>query len=87
MTSDQLTDDQKSRGGLTPDFFDRKSWAFCQAVYDGGAFGWNGGFGSSWRVDPAHDLTVIVLTQRLFESPAAPPVHVDVQAAAYAALV
>ena len=85
ITSDQLTDDQKSHGGLTPGFFDRKSWGFCQAVYDDGAFGWNGGFGT-WRVDPAHDLTVIVLTQRLFESPAAPAVHVDVRAAAYAAL-
>ena len=86
MTTDQLTDDQKSRGGLTPNFFERMSWAFCQAVYDGGGFGWDGGFGSSWRVDPAHDLTVVVLTQRLFESPAAPPLHVDVRAAANAAL-
>jgi hypothetical protein len=29
---------------------------------------------------------VIVLTQRLFESPEAPDVHRDIQAAAYAAL-
>jgi hypothetical protein len=34
----------------------------------------------------AHDLIVIVLTQRMFESPALPRVHQDVRAAAYAAL-
>lgn len=82
MTADQLTAEQKARGGLGPHFFDTLSWGFCQAVHDTGAFGWNGGFGSSWLVDPARDLTVIVLTQRLFESPAPPQVHVDIQAAA-----
>jgi CubicO group peptidase (beta-lactamase class C family) len=55
-------------------------------VYDTGAFGWNGGFGTSWLVDPAHELVVIVLTQRLFDSPELPQAHRDIQAAAYAAL-
>ncbi|MGZ4180971.1 MAG: serine hydrolase domain-containing protein [Solirubrobacteraceae bacterium] len=82
MTTDQLTADQKARGGLGPGFFEKLSWGFCQAVYPNGAFGWNGGFGSSWLVEPDGDLTVIVLTQRLFESPEPPPVHVEVQTAA-----
>lgn len=86
MTTDQLTDAQKARGGLTPGFFERQSWGFCQAVYDSGAFGWNGGFGTSWLVDPARNLVVIVCTQRLFESPELPPEHRDIQSAAYAAL-
>ena len=86
MTSDQLTDAQKARGGLGRDFFKGRSWSFCQAVHSGGAFGWDGGFGSSWLVDPAHDLIVIVLTQRQFESPDLPRVHRDIQDAAYAAL-
>jgi CubicO group peptidase (beta-lactamase class C family) len=86
MTSDQLTDAQKARGGLGPDFFRGRSWGFGQAVQAGGAFGWDGGFGSSWLVDPAHDLIVIVLTQRQFESADLPPVHRDIQAAAYAAV-
>jgi CubicO group peptidase (beta-lactamase class C family) len=86
MTNDQLTDAQKAGGGLGPDFFKGSSWSFCQMVYDGGAFGWNGGFGTSWRVDPAHDLAVIVCTQRLFEGPGLPTAHRDIQAAAYAAL-
>jgi len=86
MTVDQLTPEQKARGGLGVDFFDHQSWSYCQAVQDSGAFGWNGGKGSSWLVDPARDLVVIVLTQRAFETSDLPPVHRDIQAAAYAAL-
>ncbi len=86
MTTDQLTDAQKAKGGLGPNFFAGRSWSFCQAVLDTGAYGWDGGLGSSWLVDPAHDLTMIVLGQRLFESPSPPQVHTDIQAAAYAAL-
>jgi CubicO group peptidase (beta-lactamase class C family) len=86
MSANQLTDAQRARGGLGPGFFAHKSWGFCQAVYDTGAFGWNGGFGTSWLVDPARELTVIVLTQRLFESPELPPSHRDIQDAAYAAI-
>ena len=86
MTTDQLTEAVKARGGLGPDFFKGRSWSFCQAVYSAGAFGWDGGFGSSWLVDPANDLIVIVLTQRAFESPELPRVHREIQSAAYAAL-
>jgi CubicO group peptidase (beta-lactamase class C family) len=84
MTTDQLTPAQKAHGGLGRGFWDHKSWSFGQAVYEDGSYGWNGGFGSSWLVDPARDLTVIVLTQRLFDSPELPPAHRDIQAAAYA---
>jgi len=86
MTTDQLTEAQKAHGGLGTDFFAGRSWGFCQAVLDSGAFGWDGGFGTSWLVDPAQDLTVIVLTQRMFETHEPPQVHRDIQAAAYAAL-
>src|SRR6266567_1790293 len=53
MTTDQLTAAQKARGGLLPGFFHGRSWGFCQAVYDSGAFGWDGGLGTSWLVDPS----------------------------------
>jgi CubicO group peptidase (beta-lactamase class C family) len=86
MRTDQLTAAVKARGGLGPNFFNGRSWSFCQAVYNVGAFGWDGGFGSSWLVDPAHDLTVIVLTQRAFETSDLPRAHREIQAAAYAAL-
>ncbi|HJS93687.1 MAG TPA: serine hydrolase domain-containing protein [Solirubrobacteraceae bacterium] len=86
MCADQLTEAQKALGGLAPGFFAHKSWGFCQAVYDTGAFGWNGGFGTSWLVDPRRELTVIVMTQRLFASAELPPAHREIQAAAYVAV-
>jgi CubicO group peptidase (beta-lactamase class C family) len=88
MTSDQLTEEQKSRDGKG--FLDGRSWAYCQSVVtegpNAGAYGWDGGFGSSWLVDPVRDLVVIVLTQRMFEGPQTPVVHRDLQAAAYSAI-
>jgi CubicO group peptidase (beta-lactamase class C family) len=51
-----------------------------EATSDGvpaGLYGWNGGFGASWAVDPAIDTTAILLTQTLFHSPDLPPIHRD----------
>src|SRR5215472_2411386 len=86
MTSDQLTQKQKALGGLGPDFFTEQSWGYCQAVLASGAFGWDGGLGTSWLVDPNYDLVIIVLTQRMFDDPELPAVHRDIRAAAYEAL-
>lgn len=69
MTTGQLTPAQKAHGGLTPGFFDTTSWSFCMAVHADGTFGWDGGFGSSWLVDPHHDLVMIVLTHRALDGP------------------
>jgi CubicO group peptidase (beta-lactamase class C family) len=55
-------------------------------VDDGGAYGWNGGLGTTWLADPNHDLTVIILTQRMFESPERPASHGAIVTAAYQAL-
>ena len=87
MTSDQLTAAQKTTTG---GFLEGRSWGFSTSVITEGArqgaFGWDGGLGTSWLVDPACGLAVIVLTQRLFESPQPPLVHQDLRDAAYAAL-
>jgi len=86
MTAGQLTPEQKARGGLGPGFFTGRSWGFGLAVNDDGSYGWDGGLGTSWLVDPTHELTVIVLTQRMFETSDLPKVHRDIRTAAYAAL-
>ncbi|HEY2576255.1 MAG TPA: serine hydrolase domain-containing protein [Streptosporangiaceae bacterium] len=86
MTTGQLTEAQKAHGGLGPDFFAGKSWGYCQAVLDNGAFGWAGGYGTTWLADPAKDLIVVVLTQRLFETAEGPAIHQEIQDAAYAAI-
>jgi CubicO group peptidase (beta-lactamase class C family) len=87
MTRDQLTREQRASG---TGFLDGRSWGFSQSVViEGpfaGAFGWEGGFGSSFLIDPARDLIVIVLTQRLFEDALGPQIHRDLQAAAAAAV-
>lgn len=87
MTRDQLTPAQ--RAGQEA-FLGARSWAFCQSVFVTGdrvgAYGWDGGLGSSFLVDPARDLVVIVLTQRLWEQAQAPALHTDLQDAAYEAL-
>jgi CubicO group peptidase (beta-lactamase class C family) len=88
MTTNQLRPSQSS-SDAAPILLGR-GWGFCQsAIIEGpraGAFGWDGGLGTTWLVDPIRDLTVIVMTQRLFSSPDPPEVHVDLQAAAYGAL-
>lgn len=51
-----------------------------------GAYGWDGGFGTSWLNDPAKGLVGILLTQRVFDSPDAPPVHKTFWRDVYAAV-
>ena len=88
MTTDQLTREQKSTDGKG--LLDGRSWAYCQSVVtegpNAGSYGWDGGLGSSWLVDPVRDLVVIVLTQRMFDSPETPLVHRELQTSAYSAL-
>lgn len=51
-----------------------------------GAYGWNGGFGTSWFNDPAKGLIAILLTQRVFDSPDPPAVHKTFWRDVYAAM-
>ncbi len=87
MTRGQLTAAQRAGQEV---FLGERSWGLCQSVIvsgdRAGAFGCDGGLGSSFLVDPVRDLVVIVLTQRVFDSPQPPAVHNELQAAAYAAL-
>ena len=86
MSRDHLTTEQREFGAA---FLGGRGWGLgTSVVLHGpwaGAIGWDGGLGTSFLVHPARDLTVIVLTQRLFETAQAPAVHTDLQAAALAA--
>jgi CubicO group peptidase (beta-lactamase class C family) len=98
MTSNQLTPGQRRYPGPgdwwpgpSARFRQRRTWGFCLSVITegrfAGAYGWDGGFGSTWLVDPAVGLAVVVLTQRMFGGPdAVPAVHADLQEAAFAAV-
>jgi CubicO group peptidase (beta-lactamase class C family) len=87
MTRDQVSPAQREGQEA---FLGDRSWGLCQSVVvsgdRAGAFGWDGGLGTSFLVDPVRDLVVIVLTQRLWETAQPPAVHTDLQAAAYQAL-
>ena len=51
-----------------------------------GSYGWDGGLGSCWGNDPREDMTVILLTQKMWDSPEPPPIRSDLFTSAYAAL-
>ena len=87
MTTDQLNEDQKSHGGLGRGFFQRDRGGTAVAVHPDGSYGWDGGLGTTWLVDPARDLVVIVLTQLMFATSTPPRVHSEIQAAARVAAV
>lgn len=94
MAADQLTDDQKKAGGLTADYFDTRSWGFgvsmvtrrTDPAHPVGQFGWDGGLGTSFAVDPSEGLIGVLLTQQVWESPVPPPVVTDFWTSAYQAI-
>ncbi|TNC20698.1 beta-lactamase family protein [Amycolatopsis alkalitolerans] len=71
MTTDQLTPAQKAVSGFFPGYFDNRGWGFGVSVatahtslyHRPGRYGWDGGLGTSWQVDPGEELTGILLTQ------------------------
>jgi len=77
MMTDQLTAAQKAASPFFPGFWDTKGWGFGGAVVtrrdptgaNPGSYGWTGGRGTHFIVDPAADLVAILLTQRLMRGP------------------
>lgn len=85
MRTDYLTAEQRESGRLIlgPD----RGWGYGMGVSTNSrAYGWDGGYGTSWISDPSHRLTAILLTQRHFDSPERPAVHTDFHRAVQAAL-
>jgi len=92
MTTDQITPEQK----LGSELFlgDIRGWGFGMSVFTGrdnlftspGRFGWDGGYGTSWYSDPREQLTGILLTQRMMDSPQPPRVMADFWTSAYQAV-
>src|SRR3954453_2492354 len=87
MGRDHLSTEQRDLGAA---FLGGRGWGLgTSVVLDGpwaGGFGWDGGLGTSFLVHPERDLAVVVLSQRLFDTPQAPAVHTELQAAALAAV-
>lgn len=51
-----------------------------------GRFGWDGGLGTSGHTDPKEELIGILMTQKMWDSPAPPRVVADFWTSAYAAI-
>ena len=51
-----------------------------------GAYGWEGGLGTSWRNDPSEQLFGVLLTQAMWTSPTGPPVYEDFWTGVYQAI-
>lgn len=88
MTTNQLTPEQRVSAG----FLDQ-GWGFGVAmvlerrdVIPVGAYGWDGGLGTTWRNDPAEDLISIMLTEASWTSSTPPAICRDFWTTAYASL-
>jgi CubicO group peptidase (beta-lactamase class C family) len=95
MTTEQLTDEQKAASPMAPapTYWQNHGWGLGLAVTTGdgaptaaGAFGWEGGLGTSWASDPRHGMVAILLTQ-YGASTAFSDVHRDFWRAAYEGIV
>lgn len=111
MTSDQLSEEVKSRSPWTPGWFASHGWGYGVGVVtaaddsidlalspfdpefrsDGGAsapgaYGWSGGYGTTWRNDPAKDLAAVLMTQVGMVSAAGPTFFRDFLNLAFAAV-
>jgi CubicO group peptidase (beta-lactamase class C family) len=92
MTTDRITPVQKAASPFVPGFWETRGWGYGLAVVTAPpepgsprGFGWDGGYGTSGYWDPATGVIGVLMTQRLMESPAAPPVFVDFWRGAFAA--
>lgn len=96
MSTDQLTPAQKaaSTSDFFPGFFDSYGWGFGVAINTRrddlaatpGRYGWDGGYGTSWYVDPAEELIGVLMTQRLWDEPGYPTALRDFWTATYQAI-
>jgi CubicO group peptidase (beta-lactamase class C family) len=94
MTSDHITPEQKAVSGFFPGFWDNRGWGFGVSIVtrrddlaaSPGRYGWDGGYGTSWYVDPGEGMVGILMTQRVLDSPGAPVVLLDFWNSAYAAI-
>jgi CubicO group peptidase (beta-lactamase class C family) len=96
MTTDQITPEQKaaSAADFFPEFWANRGWAFGVSIITKrddlentpGRYGWDGGYGTSWYVDPTEDLIGILMTQRVWDEFPEPRVYADFWTSAYQAI-
>jgi CubicO group peptidase (beta-lactamase class C family) len=86
MVRDRLTQEQRTYDWPGFDMLSGRGWGYGLSVLDDGRYSWDGGLGTAWSNVPDQDLTVVVLTQRLWDETGPPAVCADVLEAARAAV-
>src|SRR5215208_452816 len=94
MTTDQITPGQKALSDFFPGFWESHGWGFGLSIVTRrddlaatpGRYGWDGGYGTSWYVDPKEELVGILMTQRVWDASGAPVVLLDFWTSAYVAI-
>lgn len=93
MMTDQITDAQRAASPFVPGFWEANGWGFGGSVVtrrtgltSPGSYGWAGGFGTFFVIDPAEKLFAVLLTQRLMGGPDDDALSKKVFALAYAAI-
>lgn len=92
MTTEQVTPEQ--RRGAEMFFGDNRGWGLGMAVFNRrddvfavpGRFGWDGGLGTAWYVDPKEGMVGVLLTQMAWTSPEPPRIWQDFWTTAYQAI-
>jgi len=93
MTTDHIIAEQKAASPFFPGFWDDRGWGFGVSIVTRrndvagvpGRFGWDGGYGTSWYVDPTEDMVAILMTQRLW-APGFLAIHQDFWTSVYQAI-
>jgi CubicO group peptidase (beta-lactamase class C family) len=94
MMTDHITAEQKAASPFFPGFWDTKGWGFGGAVITRrdptgarpGSYGWTGGFGTNFIVDPAADLVAMLLVQRVMRGPSDAALNEEFLTRAYQAI-
>jgi CubicO group peptidase (beta-lactamase class C family) len=81
MTTNQLSAAQRDSGAAI--LGSGRGWGYGMSVLvtksdeglPDGAYGWNGGLGTTWVTDPNTRMTALLMTQTMFTSPTPPAVH------------
>jgi CubicO group peptidase (beta-lactamase class C family) len=91
MRQDHLTPAQKAASPFFPGFWDNTGWGYGGAITTNrvsagphaGSYGWAGGFGTSFTIDPAADFITMTLTQRVMRTADDTAIADEFRAAAY----
>ena len=94
MTTNQIAPEQARPEDFFPGFWESHGWGFGLGIDTArrelfttpGRFGWDGGYGTSFYVDPVEDVIGVLLTQQAWNGIGLPAVLLDFRTGLYQAL-